>query len=110
MILRRWVAAQRAFGNAALIRDRTREAWGWTPFEHLWQGVRFSTRSLLKSRQFTIAAVLTLALGIGTSTAMFNVIRSVPLKPWLFQDPGRLVSVSQRQADGNGNLRTPYCS
>ena len=97
-------AAQRAFGNAALVRDRTHEAWGWTPFEHLWQDVRFGTRSLLKSRQFTIAAVLTLALGIGTSTSMFSVIRSVLLKPWPFQDPGSLVSVSQRQADGNGNL------
>ena len=97
-------AAKRAFGNAALIQDRSHEAWGWAPFEHLWQDIRFGTRSLLQSRQFTIAAVLTLALGIGTSTAMFSVIRSVLLKPWPFPEPGRLVSVLQRQADGNGNL------
>lgn len=97
-------AARRAFGNAALIKDRSHAAWGWAPFEHLWQDIRFGTRSLLKSRQFTIAAVLTLALGIGTSTAMFSVIRSVLLKPWPFPDPGRLVSVLQRQPDGNGNL------
>lgn len=97
-------AARRAFGNATLIKEQTYEAWGWAPFEHLWQDVRYGTRSLLKSRQFTIAAVLTLALGIGTSTAMFSVIRSVLLRPWPFQDPERLVAVSQRQSDGNGNL------
>ena len=97
-------AAKRAFGNAALIKDGSHEAWGWAPFEHIWQDIRFGTRSLLKSRQFTIAAVLTLALGIGTSTAMFSVIRSVLLKPWPFPEAGRLVSVLQRQADGNGNL------
>ena len=67
-------AAQHALGNAALIRDRTHETWGWTPFEHLWPDVHFGIRSLLKSRQFTIAAALTLALGIGTSTAMFSAI------------------------------------
>ena len=72
--------------------------------ESLLQDLRFGARSLLKSRRFSIAAVLTLALGIGASTAMFSVIRSVLLKPWPFPDSGRLVNVLQRQADGNPNL------
>jgi putative ABC transport system permease protein len=97
-------AVRRALGNVFVIKEQTHEVWGLAPLEHLWQDIRFGTRSLLRSRQFTIAAVLTLALGIGTSTAMFSVICSVLLKPWPFPDPGRLVSVLQRQADGNGNL------
>lgn len=72
--------------------------------EQLLQDVRYGARSLWKSRRFTLAAVLTLALGIGANTAMFSVIHSVLLKPWPFPNPGRLVNVSQRQANGNDNL------
>jgi putative ABC transport system permease protein len=72
--------------------------------EKLLQDIRYGTRSLLKSPRFTVAAVLTLALGIGANTAMFSVIRSVLLKPWPFHESGRLLHVSQRQADGNDNL------
>lgn len=97
-------AARRAFGNATLIKEQTYEAWGWAPIERLGQDVRFGIRSLLKSRQFTIAAVLTLALGIGANSAMFSVIRSVLLKPWPFPNAGRLIYVSQRQANGNANI------
>lgn len=72
--------------------------------EQLLQDLRHGARSLAKSWRFTAAAVLTLALGIGANTAMFSVIRAVLLKPWPFPDPGRLVLVTQRQANGNGNL------
>lgn len=68
------------------------------------QDIRFGIRSLLKSPRFTIAAVLTLALGIGANTAMFSVIRSVLLKAWPVRDSSRLVVVSQRQANGAANL------
>ncbi len=68
--------------------------------EKLLQDIRYGTRSLVKSPRFTVAPVLTLALGIGANTAMFSVIRSVLLKPWAFHEPGRLLLVSQRQADG----------
>ena len=72
--------------------------------EKLLQDIRYGTRSLVNAPRFTVAAVLTLALGMGANTAMFSVIQSVLLKPWPFQNPGRLLYVSQRQADGNGNL------
>jgi putative ABC transport system permease protein len=72
--------------------------------ETLLQDVRFGVRSLAKSRRFTVAAVLTLALGIGANTAMFSVIRSVLLKPWPFRDPAKVLAVTQRTANGNGNV------
>jgi predicted permease len=72
--------------------------------EKLLRDIRYGARSILKSPRFTIAAVLTLALGIGANTAMFSVIRSVLMSSWPFQNPGRLLLVSQRQANGNGNL------
>ncbi|MGC2399905.1 MAG: ABC transporter permease [Acidobacteriaceae bacterium] len=68
------------------------------------QDVRYGVRSLGNSSRFTMAAVLTLALGIGANTAMFSVIHSVLLKPWPLPNPDRLVFVHQRQADGNANL------
>jgi putative ABC transport system permease protein len=68
------------------------------------QDASFGIRSLVKSSRFTIAAVLTLALGIGANTAMFSVIRSVLLKPWGYRDSARLLVVSQRDANGSGNI------
>jgi predicted permease len=70
----------------------------------LLQDVHFGIRSLAKSQRFTIAALLTLALGIGANTAMFSVIHSVLLKAWPVRDSSRLIFVYQRQANGNNNL------
>src|SRR6202041_1938156 len=70
----------------------------------LLQDIRFGIRSLVKSPRFTIAAVITLALGIGANTAMFSVIHSVLLNAWPARDSSRLLAVSQRQANGNLNL------
>jgi putative ABC transport system permease protein len=95
-------AAKRAFGNTALIREQTHEVWGWTPFEHLWQDFQYSLRQLLRAPAFAITVILILAAGIGVSTAIFSVVRSVILRPLPYNDPDRLmqvVSVSLKTGD-----------
>ena len=86
-------AARRALGNAALIREQTHEAWGLAFFERFLQDLRFASRVLIKSPAFAGIAILTLAIGIGATTAIFSVVNGVILKPLPYSDPERLVSV-----------------
>ena len=63
---------------------------------HLIRDGRFAVRQLLRTPGFTIVAVLTVAIGIGATSAMFSVVNGVLLKPLPFKDPEALVRVHER--------------
>ena len=96
--------ARRDFGNAAAVRESTRDQWGWGWLERAVQDTRFAGRLLRKSPAFTLTAVGVLALGIGATTAIFSVVNSVLLHPLPFAGADRLVMVWERQPGGRPNV------
>lgn len=65
--------------------------------------VRFGLRMIRKSPGFAVAAILTLALGIGGTTAIFSFVDAVLLKPLPFPDAGRIVNVWEKPPGGDRN-------
>ena len=67
-------AARRRLGNATLIRERTRDVWGWRWLDDLGRDLRHAVRGLGSSPGFAATVAVVLALGIGANSAMFGIV------------------------------------
>jgi predicted permease len=85
------LAALRLFGNPTLLREEAHSSWTWNWLESMWRDLRYGARTLLRTPGFSFTAILVMALGIGATTSLFTIVRSVLLRPLPFRDPDKLV-------------------
>ena len=86
--------ALRLFGGVERFKEECRDVRGVRPLEDMMQDLRHGARALRARPGFTIVAVLTLALGIGATTAIFSAVDGVLLKPLPYADQQRIIAIS----------------
>jgi predicted permease len=94
------LVARRTFGNLTLVKEDTRKMWGWISLERLAQDLRHGVRLVRLNPAFAMVAILSLALGIGANTAIFQLLDAVRLRSLPVKNPQELAQV--RLADGDG--------
>src|SRR5262245_26854959 len=90
------------FGGVEGTKERTRDEFRPTLIRDLLLDLRYGVRALRRAPLFTSVAALTLALGIGATTAVFTVVHGVLIKPLPFHESDSLVSLQHTSSDLNG--------
>jgi predicted permease len=93
-------AAMRKFGNATALKEKSTTAWGWRWLESLRQDAWYGVRSMMRSPWVTAVALLSLALGIGATTAIYTLMDAVMLRSLPVKDPERLVVLGVGRDEG----------
>jgi predicted permease len=94
-------AARREFGNASLVKEVTRDIWGRGWLTDVTSDARYGLRMLRKNPGFTLVAILSLALGIGATTAVFSVVYGVLVNPYPYANSDRMVHLVVHDTAGN---------
>jgi len=100
-------AARREFGNVTVIEQDSRRVWQWLFVEGLLADLRYGMRMLGKTPGFTLIAVMILALGIGSNTAVFSLIDALLLRSLAVPEPEELVHISFGPPGKPGPLSGP---
>src|SRR5262249_33305068 len=93
-------AASRALGSTAHLKDDCRQSLGLRLLDETAQDLRYAGRTLRKNPAFTLAAALSLALGIGANTAIFTLLDAVVFKPLPVPAPSELVTFYENGPEG----------
>jgi putative ABC transport system permease protein len=83
--------ALREFGNIGLVAEVTREQWGFGWLERALGDIRYSVRSFLRAPLFSAIVVITLGLGIGSSTTIFSLLDGILLRALPFPNSSQLM-------------------
>src|SRR5579864_3842725 len=96
------------FGGLEQFKEDCRDARGTEWLESALQDIRFALRTLRKSPAFTITAILTLALGIGANTAIFQLLDAVRLRSLPVQNPNELALIKLSPFNASGSFYSRY--
>lgn len=88
--------ARREFGGVDQVREAAHDAQGFPRLESLWRDAAFAIRQLRRTPSFTVAAILTLSVGVGGTTGIFSVLDLVAFRPLPYPTPERLVVIHER--------------
>ena len=97
------------FGNPTLTKERVAASDAALTLESFWMDLRYAFRRLAKAPGFSITAILTLALGIGATTAIFSCAYALLLRSLPFQEADRIVTINEThpQVAGGGEVTFP---
>ena len=102
-------AARREFGSVMVVKEVTRDLDGRVWLARLAQDLRYAARLLRRSPGFTLVAILSLALGIGAATAIFQIVDAVRLRSLPVARPSELARIRIADMSGaRGNFNSPY--
>ncbi len=100
-------AARRAFGNITRSEERFYESVRWLWWDEIRQDLGYSIRALRHNPIFTAAAILTVAIGIGATTAIFSLVDAALLRPLPYPNPERIFVLYSRNTDGELSTLSP---
>lgn len=97
--------ARRKFGNSVVVKERVLDSWRYAFIETFLQDVRYALRITARKRIFAAIVTLTLALGIGTNTAIFSIVDAVLLRPLPYKHSSRLAVIYLRNVHETGTSK-----